>query len=126
SFRLPKTETVLRGNASRSYSPPTPQDLYFPGFSNPNLKSENATCWEVGLDQPLLDKQLTLSGTWFHNKIDNLIQFDFITFKPQNIAKATAEGVELSAKYEPCKWFNTTLGYTYLTAMDDTAHLRLS
>ncbi len=131
SWRFNGTDTLLMGSVSTSYSPPTPGDLYFPGFDNPNLKSEEAFGWEIGLRQPLLKGQLSVSATYFRNEIDNLIQFDttpkpgYPFGRPENVASALTEGVELETEWFYKRWLETKLSYTYLTARDGTANARL-
>jgi len=122
SYRLPTVDTLLFGSVARSVAPPTAQDLYF--FGNPRLQSERALSWEAGVEQPLWDGRLALSATWFQHKLRNFIQLD-AAFTPQNIARATSEGLELGLKLKPCKEFSANLSYTYLTAENDTQNLRL-
>ena len=122
SYRLPQTETLVFGNVARSVAPPTAQDLYF--FGNPNLKAERALSWEIGVEQPLWEERLALSATWFQHQYRDFIQLDAF-FTPQNIAQATSEGMELGVKLKPCEKLTANLSYTYLTAENETANLRL-
>ena len=125
SFKVPVTESVVFANVSRSYSPPTAADLYFPGYSNPNLRPESSFGLEAGVEQSFHKDQVKVSATVFQNKIDDLIQSPAPTYRPMNVAKATTEGVELAVKYAPCKSFSAESSYTYLTATDDLNHQRL-
>jgi vitamin B12 transporter len=122
SYTVAPTATLLFGNVARSVAPPSPQDLYF--FGNPNLKPERATSWELGVEQPFWDQRLTASATWFQHKYRDFIQLDAF-FTPQNIARATSEGVELGLKLKPCEEFSLNASYTYLTAENETAGVRL-
>ena len=56
AYRVPKTETLLRASFGRSYSPPNAQDLYFPFFSNPALRSEKSEGSEAGVEQPFFKR----------------------------------------------------------------------
>jgi len=123
AYKIPVVETTLFGSVSRSFATPTFQDLYFPGFSNPNLKTEHSFSWEVGLSKEFLTGKLTPTVSVFHNKIDNLIQFVFPT--PVNVAKATTQGVEASLAWKPSEQWDLTASYTYLDAKDDTTGMRL-
>jgi vitamin B12 transporter len=124
AYRVPGSETRLHASVSESYSPPTAQDLYFPGFSNPNLQPEESLGYEVGVEQPFFHDHVRVSGTWFRNEIDNLIQSDAF-FIPQNISKALTEGLEFGLEYQPNARFKARASYTYLTAIDDKTGLRL-
>ncbi|HSH96291.1 MAG TPA: TonB-dependent receptor, partial [Roseimicrobium sp.] len=125
SYRIPTLETLVHGSVSKSFAPPSAQDLYFPFGANPNLKPETSRGWEAGLEQPLWQEKIKLSATYFHNEIDNFIELD-PTFTPQNIPRATTEGVETALKFAPCKEFETRISYTYLTATDDVNLRRLT
>jgi vitamin B12 transporter len=84
------------------FKAPTFNDLYFPGFSNPNLVAETAHNFEGALRYS--DAMLNAGVVAYRNRISNLIVFgcdaDF-NCAPQNIASATLEGVtlELQALY---------------------------
>ncbi|MEY4200799.1 MAG: hypothetical protein RLZZ265_2539 [Verrucomicrobiota bacterium] len=122
SYRLPQLETLVFGNLARSVAPPTAQDLYL--FGNPALRAERALSWEVGVEQPLRENRMVLSATWFQHKYRDFIQLD-AAFTPQNIARATSEGVELGMKLKPWEKLTANVSYTYLTAENDAANLRL-
>ena len=103
AYRIKKTGTRLRGNYATAFRVPTFNDLFFPpidfGFgltqvSNPDLSPEKTKGWEVGIDQTLFDGVLKFGSTYYDSTFSNLIQFDFTTFLPGNIAKATSRGTE--------------------------------
>jgi vitamin B12 transporter len=91
--------SVSGGSAFR---PPTFNDLYFPGFSNPNLRPETSRNVETGLywSGRAGDAYLQAHAIAYRNRVDDLIVFqcdaDFNCL-PQNVAKATLEGVTLVA-----------------------------
>jgi vitamin B12 transporter len=114
----------VHASGASSYTPPSQQDLYYPGYGNPNLKPESSLGWEVGVEQPLPGARLTPSATYFHNSITDYIQDD-ANFVPQNIGRATTEGVEIDVKAKPVDQLTLDLNYTYLTADNDTAQVRL-
>lgn len=122
SYRLPKTETLVFGNVARSVAPPTAQDLYF--FGNTAVQPERALSWEIGVEQPLWEERVTLSATWFQHLYRNFIQLDAF-FTPQNIDRASSEGVEFGLKLKPCDQLSVNASYTYLSAYDEVANVRL-
>lgn len=124
SYRIAPTGTVVHASGASSYTPPSLQDLYYPGFSNSNLKPESSLGWEVGVEQPLADGKVTPSATYFHNSITDYIQDD-ANFIPQNIGRATTEGAEIDIKATPVDQLALDLNYTYLTADNDTSNIRL-
>jgi len=67
-------------SAGTAFKAPSFNELYFPGFGNPQLDPEEATSVEVGL------KQSAAWGRWavaaFRSEVDDLIAFDSATFLP--------------------------------------------
>jgi len=90
----PMPEFRLRGSVGNAFHAPTFNDLYFPGFGNPNLQPEKGTSWEVGADYRAGTQRL--SATFFDNSITQLIVFDAATFQPMNVASASIHGLELA------------------------------
>jgi vitamin B12 transporter len=77
-----------------AFKAPTFNQLYFPGFGNPNLKPERSASLEAGLSGK------TVTGRWsvnaFETEVTDLIGFD-PTFTPVNIDSARIRGVETTA-----------------------------
>jgi vitamin B12 transporter len=125
SYKIAPTGTVVHASGSSSYTPPTAEDLYFPGASNPDLKPESALGWEAGVEQPLLNDRLTPSATYFHNDITNYILFTEPNFVPENVGEVTTEGVDIDLAAKPIDELKLDLNYTYLTAENDSTGMRL-
>jgi vitamin B12 transporter len=124
-LKLFKTHTRLKASAGTGFKAPTLNDLFFPGFSNPNLQPEESFGWDAGFEQDLFGRKATVGARYFHNDIDNLIAFDFVTFLPQNIQRARTSGVELFAEARPSDAVTLRGGYTYLDAQNLTTGMRL-
>jgi vitamin B12 transporter len=116
---------VVHVSGSSSYTPPSAEDLYFPGASNPNLKPESALSSEVGVEQPLLNGRLTPSATYFHNDITNYILFTEPNFTPENLGEVTTQGVDVDIAAKPIDELKLDLNYTYLTAQNDVTDTRV-
>lgn len=85
----PWSETsTVRAALGTAFKAPTFNDLYFPGFGNPELQPERAVSAEVGWVTP--HWQLTA----FVNQIDDLIAFDAARSQPMNIQQARIVGLE--------------------------------
>lgn len=80
----------------RAFRAPSFNDLYFPGFSNATLKPERSASVEAGLRTRMGDTRVNIAH--FQNRIDDLIQFDFVTEKPQNLRRAEIKGWELNTE----------------------------
>lgn len=85
-----------------AFKAPTFNDLYFPGFSNPDLKPETAHNAELALRY---SGALLYGGlVAYRNRVRNLIVFECdadFNCAPQNVANATLEGVtaEVGARF---------------------------
>jgi vitamin B12 transporter len=82
----------LRANYGEAFHAPSLADLYYPGFSNPELAPERGESYELAVDGG--DGPWRIAVALFQNDLDNLIEFDFQTFTPQNIGRARTRGVE--------------------------------
>lgn len=91
-----------RWRASASYGTafkaPTFNDLYYPGFSNPDLKPETARNAELALRYA--SDGFAAGIVAYRNRVRDLIVFecDALACAPQNVADATLRGVTLELK----------------------------
>ena len=85
-----------------AFKAPTFNQLYFPGFGNPNLEPEASRTAEVGVIGKLA------SGRWslnvYETETDELIAFDPATFAPANIDSARIRGVEAVLTQRLADW----------------------
>lgn len=84
-----------------AFSAPTFNQLYWPGFGNPNLQPETSRNREASLAGKLP------GGRWQATLFDNRIEQLIAGFPSTNIAKARVEGLELAASSRFDDW---TLG----------------
>jgi vitamin B12 transporter len=117
-FTAPRTETIFRANVGTGFLAPSIDDLYYPGYSNPNLKPEESFGWDIGFEQPLLDGKFHFGSTFFHNDYDNLIQYSGVTFAPENIGRARTYGLENFVSWTPLTNFTARAAYTWLVTED--------
>lgn len=83
---------VLRSSYATGFRAPTFNDLYYPLYSNPDLKPEKSRSYEVGLNwQATADTNLDLAfyQTWLRYAIANSS-----AFIPFNVARARITGFE--------------------------------
>ncbi|HTH62315.1 MAG TPA: TonB-dependent receptor [Paraburkholderia sp.] len=85
------TARVSYGNAFRL---PTFNDLYYPGYANPNLLPERSDTVEAALDATTSIGRF--SAAVYDTRVHNLITYDSQTFLPVNVGRAHIQGVDLS------------------------------
>jgi vitamin B12 transporter len=90
------TEHLLYVSAASAFRAPSFNDLYFPRFSNPLLQPEKSRSQEIGWRWR--DANLRVNIAAFDNRITNLIAFDFVTSRPQNVQRARIRGIEASVE----------------------------
>ena len=94
-------------SAGTAFKVPTFNDLYFPGFSNPDLLPEKSRNVEAGLYYGGSDQQARM--VIYRNRVSDLIVFvcdESFFCTPQNLARATLKGITLG--YEK-NWDEFTL-----------------
>jgi vitamin B12 transporter len=119
-----------RVNASygTAFKPPTFNDLYYPDFSNPSLAPETsrnfeaAVHWTGAIDGGAIDASVTA----YRNRVRDLIVFqcDSSGCAPQNVARATLEGVTAAAQLRLGKGTTARITLDFASPEDDdTGHL---
>jgi vitamin B12 transporter len=99
---------------------------YFNDFiGNPDLKPEESTGWEAGIDQRLLGDRLSLSLTWFHEELEDEINgfvFDPVSggFTAEN-ENGTSErdGVEFNGSWSLMDQLSLNFAYTWIDATEE-------
>lgn len=94
----------LRSSYGTAFRAPTFNDLYYPGFGNPNLEAETSETTELGVrgqyEQWFWDLAL------YETDVDNLIAFAVQggVGAPYNVNQARIRGAELTAGVELDQW----------------------
>ena len=125
-FWIAKTMTKIKGSFGRAFKAPTFNELFFPGFGNPDVQPEKSWGWDAGVEQFYWGKKGSVSAAYFHNSIEDLIQFVGSPLKAVNVARAVTQGIELEQKITPCKHLTFFTNYTYLDAVDSDSGKRLT
>lgn len=92
----------LVASVANAFKAPSFNELYFPGFGNPNLDPESARTIEAGL------KGKETWGSWdisvYQTEFDDLIAFDGSISAPANIESARLYGLETQVYTRINKW----------------------
>lgn len=82
----------LTASYGTAFKAPTFNELYFPGFGNPNLRPEESRSFELGLGGKAVWGRWSLNA--YETRVDDLIAFDAATWAPVNIDQARIRGLE--------------------------------
>lgn len=92
-------DLVARASYGTGFRAPTFNDLYYPGFSNPDLKPEKSRSYELGLNWQLTADtalDVALYQTW----LTDAIASNPPTYIPFNVARAKVSGVEATVAHQ--------------------------
>jgi len=87
---------------STAFRAPSFNDLYFPGFGNPQLAPERARSIEGGVRYAVDQNSLRL--VIYETRTSDLIAFDTTTNRAENIARAKIDGAELVLATQLADW----------------------
>ena len=118
AFLIKETGTRLRGSAGTGFRAPTFNDIFFPGFGNPDLQPEKSLSYDFGVDQKLWNNRIRLGLTYFQNNFRNLIAcctpLPTAPFGgPFNVGRARSAGIEFTSEVDVLPNLIASLNYTY-------------
>jgi vitamin B12 transporter len=122
AFVVKETGTRIRGSAGSGFRAPTINDLFFPSFSNPNIKPERSVSWDAGIEQRLWRDRIRLSATYFHTDFTDLITFVPLAVFPfatvENVGRARSQGLEFTSEVDVGYNVVASVNYTYTDSED--------
>ena len=105
---------------SEGFRAPTFNDLYYPDFSNPNLKPETSKSYELQWRSQLSETS-RLETSLYRTDLEDAIIFGSQS-RPENVASARINGFEAALKQELFGW-QSNLGLSIIDPRDrDTGH----
>ena len=129
AYVIAESDTRFTASAGSGFKAPTLGELYqnFPPFffSNPGLKPETSTGYDLGVEQGLLNKTVQLGATWFRNDIHDLITTDVTGTTYANVGRALTQGVESFVAWQVLQSLHLRADYTFTQADDDILHQEL-
>jgi len=123
--------TTIRASYSEGFKAPSLFQLQS-SFGNQLLRPERSQGYDVGVTQRLLDGRIEMSATWFARNSSDLINFISCprpltgictnrrsgTF--DNVARANAQGVELTLLVRPVDSLTVTGNYSFIDSTNQT------
>ncbi|WP_429383955.1 TonB-dependent receptor domain-containing protein [Pseudomonas laurylsulfatiphila] len=114
----PDNEMLL--TYSEGFRAPTFNDLYYPDFSNPDLKPETSKSYELQWRSQLTESS-RLETSLYRTDLEDAIIFGSNS-RPENVASARINGFEAALKQELFGW-QSNLGVAIIDPRDrDTGH----
>lgn len=114
----PDNEMLL--TYSEGFRAPTFNDLYYPDFSNPDLKPETSKSYELQWRSQLTESS-RLEASLYRTDLEDAIIFGSNS-RPENVASARINGFEAALKQELFGW-QSNLGVAIIDPRDrDTGH----
>ncbi len=127
TYTISATGTQIKSSVGTGFKAPTLYQLYGPDLDlgiwgyyvvgNEKLNPETSIGFDIGIEQPLLDKKLVIAISWFWNDIDDYIDYDLIDGY-YNIDGIQTQGIESTFSWYPCNYFDFQIGYTYTDTKD--------
>ena len=96
------SQTKMTLGYGTAFRAPTFNELYFPGFGNPDLKAETSSSVDFGVSGRAANASWRIN--LFNTEIEDLIGFDPITFLPVNVNEAEITGIEFSGQLSAAGW----------------------
>jgi vitamin B12 transporter len=121
TFTLPLSpDNDLLLSYSEGFRAPTFNDLYYPKYSNPNLKPETSKSYELQWRSQLTDSS-RLEASVYRTDLEDAIIVGSNS-RPENVASARINGFEAALKQELFDW-QSNLGVSIIDPRDrDTGH----
>ena len=130
AYFIHRTRTKLKATLGNGFKSPSLYQIFAPPtlsgpIGNENLKPEQSTGWDIGIEQSIFNGKVLFSAVYFKNDYKNLIQFDFLQGYT-NVGKARSKGVELLIQAHPGQGLVLNASYTRTEARDlDTSNYLL-
>ena len=98
-------DLVLRSSFGTGFRAPTFNELYYPGYANPDLQPEKSRSYEVGLNWQATDK-MSLDMAFYQTWLRDAIMSTAPSYLPYNVARAKITGFEATLSHR----FNESWG----------------
>jgi vitamin B12 transporter len=121
---------TMRGSYSEGFRAPSFDELYFPGFGNPNLSPEISSEWDGGITKTF-GESAEFTANYFSRRVHNLIVAVPCAFNPVscpdgslagNAGRVDTQGVELIPSAHPMRGLTLSGSVTIL----DETHVSVS
>ncbi len=125
SVPIRKSGTTIKGSIGSGFRAPSLNELFYPGFGNPDLLPEETLGYDVGISQVIDPLKLSFDVAYFRNDYKNMISFDPVTFIAGNIGESLSRGMEVCTAFNPAGSLSFRGFYTFLDTEDTSTGKQL-
>ncbi|MCX7797140.1 MAG: TonB-dependent receptor [Melioribacter sp.] len=118
AYFFSKTNTKIKFSYGTGFKAPSLYYLFDPMFGNPELKPEKSIGWDVGIEQFLMNGNLSFGITYFNLSLKDMFGYD-ANFKTINIAKASSKGMEVYIALDNFSGIFMNANYTFNKTKDE-------
>jgi outer membrane cobalamin receptor/fucose permease len=112
-YQRAPSDILLRASFANGYKRPSFYALGDTLVGNRDLKMETSDTFELAVEKIFTDGLWAAGVTAFQSRYENLIDFDFATFRLVNRSQVRIEGVELSTTWSPLRALSVRLQGTF-------------
>jgi vitamin B12 transporter len=112
AYFIAATSTKIKMSYGTGFKAPSLFYLFDPLYGNPELKPEESKGWDIGFEQFLLNNSICIGATYFNMKFQNMFGYDS-NYREINIARASSQGLELTASIKGINNLSIDASYTY-------------
>lgn len=124
AYLFRSTGTKVRASYGTGFKEPSLSNL-FSSFGSPDLRPERVKGWDAGVEQTFLGGRATVEAAYFRNDFDNLIDFNFVTNRLENVGRARTQGVEVGLTVRPTDDVALGVSYTYTDTLNQQTDQQL-
>lgn len=117
TYELPRDPTRIRATYGTGFKAPSLYQL-FSEYGNRELRPEEVKAWDLGIERDFFHARVTAGLTTFRSDFVDLISFDDLTFKAENIARSRSRGIEASLWARMTPQVSVVANYTHTDAVD--------
>lgn len=123
-YNFAGSQTTLRSNVGTGFKAASLYQLYGE-YGTDSLKAEKAFSADFGIERVVGNGISALTLTAFYNRLTDMVDFNFILNRYENIGKAWTGGIEFSQSTRFWDTIRLSSAYTYLETKDELTGLSL-
>lgn len=125
SYALPWSPVRLMGSWGEGFKLPSFFALGNPVAGNPDLVPERSRGWDAGVSAAAWGGRIEAQIRYFDVRVRNLIDFDPLAFRLENLRRVRSRGIEAEARVAPIEALELSGHLTYADTFEEHTRSRL-